>query len=273
MSPVNGLRDDDFKLLYSYMKEKFGIDLEKKRALVDGRLSMSVSQSPFDNYHDFIADVLNDRSGAKVDGLIIRLTTNYTYFMREETHYKFMRTHALPEWTSVIKNYDLRTWSAGCSSGEEAYTIVMTLDDYFGFNKPRWDCSVLATDISASVLEKAKKGVYPSENLSKIDPAWKKKYFSPCGAGDWKIKDEYRDEVVFQSFNLMGNFDTFKRKFHIIFCRNVMIYFDKPTKAALAQKFYNALEPGGYLFIGMSETLSGIFEKFEQIRPSIYRKS
>ncbi|MDR0951707.1 MAG: protein-glutamate O-methyltransferase CheR [Oscillospiraceae bacterium] len=272
MNPENGLHDEDFKLLYTYMKDRFGIDLEKKRALVEGRLSNSVAQSPFNNYHDFIADALDDRTGTKVDSLIIRLTTNYTYFMREETHYRFMRTTALPEWTKKIKNYDLRVWSAGCSSGEEAYTIAMTLDDYFGFNKPQWDCSVLATDISQSVLEKAKNGIYPSEHLAQINPAWRKKYFVPCGGDNWQIRDELRREVIFRTFNLMGDFGIFRRKFHIIFCRNVMIYFDKPTKAELAGKFFNALEPGGYLFIGMSETLSGIYDRFEQVQPSIYRK-
>lgn len=271
-SSIMKISDADFLRLRVFMKERFGINLEKKRTLIEGRLERPAAQAGFNNLHDYLEVALNDKSGKKIDELVVRLTTNYTYFMREETHYKFMRQVALPEWTGKLREHDLRIWSAGCSSGEEAYTIAMTLDDYFGLNKGNWDTTVLATDISTQVLEKARRGIYPDAHLDKIDPQWKKKYFTSIGDGQWKVKDSLAKEVVFSPFNLMGEFDRFRRRFHIIFCRNVMIYFDNPTKAGLADRFFRALEPGGYLFIGLSETLSGIYDNFEQIAPSIYKK-
>jgi chemotaxis protein methyltransferase CheR len=192
--------------------------------------------------------------------------------MREETHYNFMTEVALPYWTSQVKTKDLRIWSAGCASGEEAYTTVMVLSEYFGTQKKDWDTTILATDISVRVLDIAKRGVYPEEHFEHVPKAWKLKYFNKIGDEDYKIKDNYAKEVVFGQFNLMDEFTRWKKKFHIIFCRNVMIYFDSPTKAALAKKFHDALETGGYLFIGLSETLTGISGNLQQIAPAIYRR-
>ena len=267
------ITDSDFQRLRSYMYNNFGLNLEKKRALVEGRLGSSIVAAGFDNMHDYIEDVLGDKSGAKANELITKLTTNYTYFLREEQHYQFMTKTALPEWTQKIKNHDLRIWSAGCSSGEEPYTTAMVLSEYFGVGRRSWDTTVLATDISPRVLASAKRGVYQLESLERLPPAWKSRYFvSGPQPDEVAVSDALKKEVVFASFNLMDNFTRFKKKFHIIFCRNVMIYFDNPTKAALTQRFYDVLEPGGYFFIGMSETLSGINNSFQQISPAIYRK-
>ena len=266
------IEDKDFYRLRDYVKMNFGVNLEKKRTLIEGHLSNSITQSGFDNFHDYIEDVLGDRSGAKINVLMTKLTTNYTYFMREETHYKFMQETALPYWTSAINDHDLRIWSAGCASGEEAYTIVMVLSEYFGFKKKDWDTTVLATDISMKVLDLARNGVYPEEHFDHLPPSWKAKYFTKIGDEEYKITDAMAKEVVFSQFNLMGDFKRFRKKFHIIFCRNVMIYFDTPTKAALAKRFHDALAVGGYLFIGLSETLSGISGDFEQTAPAIYRR-
>ncbi|MCL1829558.1 MAG: protein-glutamate O-methyltransferase CheR [Oscillospiraceae bacterium] len=265
--------DRDFIRLSEYMHENYGINLSKKRTLVESRLTNPIAVAGFDNFHDYIEDALSDKSGVKIDKLITLLTTNYTYFMREDVHYKYMTNVALPEWTSRIKDFDLRIWSAGCSSGEEAYTTAMVLDDYFGYNKNKWDSTILATDISPKVLALAKAGVYPAEHLEKLPDNWARKYFKKTPDGSCEVSDALKKEVVFREFNLMGSFQKFRRKFHIIFCRNVMIYFDTQTKAQLAKKFHDSLEAGGYLFIGMSETLSGIFNGFEQIAPAIYKKS
>jgi len=264
--------DQDFFRLRDYVKTNFGVNLAKKRALIEGRLSNPILQAGFDNFHDYLEDVYSDKSGAKIDTLMTKLTTNYTYFMREETHYRFMREIALPYWTSVIKDHDLRIWSAGCASGEEAYTIVMALNEYFGYQIKDWDATVLATDISTKVLAIAKNGVYPQEHFDHLPKAWQSKYFTKVGEESYKVTDEMAKEVVFSQFNLMGDFSRFKKKFHIIFCRNVMIYFDTPTKAALAKRFHDVLAVGGYLFIGLSETLSGIMGDFEQIAPAIYKR-
>jgi chemotaxis protein methyltransferase CheR len=264
--------DRDFHRLRSYMQENFGLNLEKKRILIEGRLSNTVLQAGFDNFTDFLDDVFSDKSGEKIGSLISRLTTNYTYFMREEAHYRFMLQVALPEWVKKIKDNDLRIWSAGCSSGEEPYTVAMVMDEYFGHLKTSWDTTILATDISPKVLAAAREGVYPQDHLERLPAGWRDRYFMKEGPGLWKIKPFLAKEVIFSQFNLMGSFRSFRRKFHIIFCRNVMIYFNEKTKAELIAKYYDVLEPGGYLFIGLSETLSGTNSNFVQISPSIYKK-
>ena len=266
------IEDQDFIKLRDFIKLNFGVNLEKKRALIESRLTNSIASSEFEGFHDYIDDVLRDKSGAKIDDLMTKLTTNYTYFMREETHYKFMVDTALPYWTSTIRDHDLRIWSAGCASGEEAYTTVMVLNEYFGNTKKVWDTTVLATDISTKVLDMARRGVYPEEHFEHLQKSWQSKYFTKVGPEEYKVTDAMAKDVVFGQFNLMGSFSRFKKKFHIIFCRNVMIYFDVPTKAALAKRFHDALEVGGYLFIGMSETLSGISGDFQQVAPAIYRR-
>jgi len=266
------IEDQDFFRLRDYVKSNFGVNLEKKRTLIEGRLSNHITQEGFNSFHDYIEDVFHDKSGAKIDTLMTKLTTNYTYFMREETHYRFMEEVALPYWASQIRDRDLRIWSAGCASGEEAYTTVMVLHEWFGLKKREWDTTVLATDISTRVLDMAKHGVYPEEHFEHLPKAWKEKYFTKIGDEEYKVKDILAKEVVFTQFNLMGNFSRFKKKFHIIFCRNVMIYFDSPTKAALAKRYHDALEVGGWLFIGLSETLSGISGDLQQVAPSIYRR-
>jgi len=266
------IEDQDFIKLRDYIKANFGVNLAKKKTLIEGRLSTPIAQAGFDNFHDYIEDVFKDKTGSKINVLMTKLTTNYTYFMREETHYKFMQEVALPYWTSTIKDHDLRIWSAGCASGEEAYTIVMVLCEYFGLHKKEWDTTVLATDISTKVLGIARSGVYPEEHFERLPKTWKSKYFTEIGEEQYKVTAAMAKDVVFSQFNLMGDFSRFKKKFHIIFCRNVMIYFDTPTKEALIKRFHNALAVGGYLFIGLSETLSGISGDFEQIAPAIYRR-
>jgi len=266
--------DKDFFRLRDYIKSNFGVNLEKKRTLIEGRLSNYIISEGFDGFHDYIDDVFADKSGGKINTLMTKLTTNYTYFMREETHYKFMEDVALPYWTNEIKDNDLRVWSAGCASGEEAYTTVMVMQEWFGPTKIKgWDTTVLATDISTRVLDMAKAGVYPEEHFEHLPKAWKLKYFDKVGEESYKIKPVLAKGVSFGQLNLMSNFVTrFKRKFHIIFCRNVMIYFDSPTKQALAKRYHDALEVGGYLFIGLSETLSGIAGDLQQVSPAIYRR-
>ena len=266
------IEDQDFFRLRDYIKSNFGVNLEKKRTLIEGRLSNTIAQSEFEGFHDYLNDVFSDKTGNKINMLMTKLTTNYTYFMREETHYKFMEDVALPYWTSTVKDRDLRIWSAGCASGEEAYTTVMVLCEWFGTKKKEWDTTVLATDISTRVLEIAKHGIYPEEHFDHLPKVWRDKYFTKIGQDKYKVKDIMAKEVVFSQFNLMGEFSRFRKKFHIIFCRNVMIYFDTPTKAALAKRFHDALEVGGYLFIGLSETLGGISGDFQQVAPAIYRR-
>ena len=262
----------EFERLKAYMYEHFGINLANKQVLVEGRLGNFLERRGYTSLNTYIDYVIEDKSEVEVKRLIERLTTNYTYFFRERAHYDFMQSVALPDLTARIKNKDLRTWSAGCSSGEEPYTTAMIINEYFGGKKQGWDTTILATDISDQVLNVARQGVYEAEKLEKIPAMWRQKYFVKTNDISYTVTPELKKEIVFGTFNLMDKVVPFRKKFHIIFCRNVMIYFDAPTKEALLNRFYDVLEEGGYMFIGLSETMAGLKTKFEYIKPSIYRK-
>lgn len=266
------MKDREFTDLVTYMKQHFGINLTQKRALMEGRLSLRIQEKGFDNYGDYFNHVLQDKSGQEVNNLINILTTNHTFFLRENQHFDFLKKTALPYFETQLHDRDLRTWSAGCSSGEEAYTIAMIYNEYFGMNKTKWDTTILATDISTKVLEAGKNAVYQASALQSVPETWVKKYFTALTNEQYQIRSDLRKEVLFRSLNLMQTEFPFKKKFHIIFCRNVMIYFDGPTKKALIQRYYDMTEPGGYLFIGHAESIGRGESDYEYVQPAIFRK-
>ncbi len=205
--------------------------------------------------------------------LLNLLTTNYTYFMREFEHLEFFKREVLP-WLKQkeSRTKDLRVWCGAASSGEEPYTIAMVIKEFFGIEGSAWDTKVLATDISMQVLQEAFRGIYSEDKLSSLPPQWKKRFFQKVtGQAMYQVKEELKREVIFRQFNLMNPFP-FKKRMHTVFLRNVMIYFDERTKTELLQKVYNQLEPGGYLFIGMTESLNKDAVPFQVIQPSIFRK-
>lgn len=253
------------------MSNHYGINLEQQLQLVETRLDPVIRTRGFKNYTEYIDYVEKDKTGEEAKILVTRLTTNYTYFMREVEHYKFLQSTILPDLKNKLTKKDLRIWSAGCSSGEEAYTTVMVMDEFFGSSGREWDKRILATDISPQVLQTAAEGVYTEDRLQKLNPAWKQKYFTPHGRNSYLIHPSIQKEVIFRNFNLMDRF-TFPNKFHVIFCRNVMIYFNTNTCNDLIKRFYNHLEVGGYLFVGLSERIDESVSGFKYVQPSIYRK-
>ncbi len=267
------LEERDFIRLRDLMYDSFGINLAHKQKLIETRLSALVSQKGFETFSAYIDYILNDITGKEISLLVSRLTTNFTYFMREEQHFTFMKSVALPEVLARIRDNNLCIWSAGCSSGEEPYSIVMTLNDYFSGVRKNMDTRILATDISAKVLTAARTGTYSLDRMNKIPASWIKKHFVPAEEGNYRISSAVQKEVIFRNFNLMEKTFAFKKKFHIIFCRNVMIYFDAKTREELAGRFYDCMHPGGYLFIGMSETLASSKTNFKYVSPSIYKKA
>lgn len=204
--------------------------------------------------------------------MVNKLTTNYTYFYREQKHFELMKDEVLP-YTIKKENAlkDLRIWSAGCSTGEEPYTLQMIIKDVLGKEYSAWDTTLLATDISTKALDKAKKGIYSNEAVGKMPTEWKDKYFENHDNLSSVVKKDIKDKIIFKRFNLMDSFP-FKKRFHIIFCRNVMIYFDVETKNKLVNKFYDMMEPGGYLFIGHSESIDRNATRYNYIQPAVYRK-
>ena len=263
----------EFNQLSAFIKENYGIYLKpEKETLVIGRLQNELIQKGLKDFSECYNYIISDKTGLAVSGLLDKITTNHTFFMREADHFSYFSDIVLPYLSSRITDKDLRIWCAGCSSGEEPYTLAMILDEYFGKDKQYWDTKILATDISSKVLEEAKKGIYSNKEIETLPAKWRLSYTTKLNSEESIFIDKLRNEVIFRKFNLMESVFPFKKKFHVIFCRNVMIYFDDKTKHTLVNKYYDILEPGGYLFIGHSESLNREETSFKYIQPAIYRK-
>lgn len=191
--------------------------------------------------------------------------------MREAKHFSYFREHVLPYLERRVVRKDLRIWCAGCSSGEESYTLAMILEDYFQ-TKPGWDKTLLATDISSKVLEQAVRGEYTGKDVSVLPQQWRNRYFSKIGKEKYTVQEQIKSQVVYRKFNLIDPVFPFKQKFHVIFCRNVMIYFDNATRERLIQKFWDHTEKGGYLFVGHSESVHREKSPYVYMMPGVYRK-
>ena len=267
------ITEKEFKLLSEYIKAHYGIYLkEEKQTLVTGRLQNVLKKEGFENFTDYYHHLVSDKNGNAASTLVEKVTTNHTYFMREADHFSYFRNEVLPFLKNNVKDKDLRIWCAACSTGEESYTLAMLLDEFFGKEKMWWDTKILATDLSEKVLNTAKRGIYTKESIAPLPSHWKLNYFKKHDLNSFVLTDQIKDEVIYRKFNLMDTLFPFKRKFHTIFCRNAMIYFDNETRNELVNKFYDQLEYGGYLFIGHSESLNRGSTKFKYIMPAVYRK-
>ncbi len=262
------LTDEEFRQLVSYVQANYGIDLGKKRLLIESRMYSVLAEKKLSSFSEYF-NLLHREGAPERDVLLNKLTTNHTYFMREPAHFDFMKKTFLPSQERTNGRRNLRIWSAGCSTGEEAYTAVMVMKDYFGLTTG-WDYRILATDISTHVLEAAREGVYPAESLQKLPPEWRRRWFRRSEE-NYLLSDEIKKEVIFKKLNLMDPFP-YREPFDLIFCRNVMIYFNQATKNRLVEKFSDALRPGGYLLIGHSETIQRDGVRLKYIAPSIFQK-
>lgn len=267
------MTDQEFNRIYNLLKKRYGIDLERKKEIVSGRLENYVKMGGWSTYSDYLHDVEQDFSGKLEEEMVNILTTNHTYFMREFEHFDFLKQEVLPWLRKKEANKkDLSIWCGAASTGEEPYMIAMLLIDFFGLEHNQWDTKVLATDLSTEALKKAVAGVYTREQIAQLPDTWKRRFTHLSEDGQKvEIVQSVKDEVIFRQFNLMDPFP-FRRRMHIVFLRNVMIYFDAPTKKQLIKKVYDAMEPGGYLFIGRTETIDRRDVPFELVQPSIFRK-
>lgn len=263
------ISDGDFHRLVNFVRTSYGIDLHQKRQLITSRLGTTVKKKGFLDFKGYVDYLLKQGTGDDINELLSKLTTNYTYFMRETEAFDFFRNTILPD---IIKkhqhDHSLAIWSAGCASGEEPYNISMYIMDYLGAQASSWDTRLLATDLSMDALAKAKRAVY--ELPDSIPERWRREYFVPQGNGQFTVAPKIRNNVIFRQFNLMEPI-RFRQKFDVIFCRNVMIYFDQPTKKALVERFYDATLPGGYLLISLSENLPPD-TPYKRVATSIFQK-
>lgn len=266
------MTDSEFARIVKYTAMRYGINLYNKKVMVAGRLDNYLESNGYKSYDEYMDKVESDFTGQEAQNLINILTTNHTYFMRESEHFEFLKDVILPELKEREKaTRDLRIWSAAASSGEEPYTIAMVIKDFFGLDYLNWDTSILATDISKKVLDKAVDGIYSKEQIQQLPSWWQKSNFVRVDEENYQVRKEIRDRVIFRQFNLMNPFP-FKRQLHVVFLRNVMIYFDEETKRRLIHKVYDFMEPGGYLIIGSTENIDKSATKFNFIRPSVFRK-
>ena len=264
------ISDSDFQQMVSFIQENYGIDLSKKRQLVISRLSHSLKSRGYTTFRQFLDRLLTKKDPEDLHLVLDKLTTNYTYFMREAEQFDFLQKTILPDLIARHqRDRVLSIWSAGCSSGEEPYTISMALKAFLGPQFANWDTRILATDISNQAMAKAKVARY--KKPSDVPHDWFRQFFRAVpGTDEYTLTPEILNNVIFRPFNLMSPIQ-FRLKFDIIFCRNVMIYFNQPTRDALVRRFYNAMHPNSYLFISRSESL-GQNPLFRMLSPAIYQR-
>lgn len=269
---MENLTDNEYKLISAFAKEKIGVTFSpEKKALIYARLRNRILELNINSFEEYIKYIQNDKSGKELVYFTNKMTTNHTYFMRESEHFYYLTEQILPIVKKNSANKDLRLWCAGCSSGEEAYMLAMFIDQHFKSNSGV-DTTILATDISTVVLTKAINGVYPNDSLDVLEKSLIRNYFEKFDDENVIVKKSLKDKIIFRSFNLIYDQFKFKKPLQVIFCRNVMIYFDNDTKTSLVKKFYDALEPGGFFIISHSESLSNLVTDFVITVPGIYRK-
>jgi chemotaxis protein methyltransferase CheR len=274
LSLEHTLSISEFKMFQKLIYDEIGISLaEHKRALVQSRLRKWLSEFNLNNYEELYEKISSDRSGQMLMLLVNAITTNVTSFFREENQWIYLQENI--EELFDEPNKRIRIWSAACSSGQEPYSIIMFLKEHLT-NFHQWDIRILATDISDDILEKAMKGVYTQKDIETMPKHVVLKYFdifkNSNGSKNFVIKDELKQYIIFRSFNLVtGNFLMFKNKFNLILCRNVMIYFDRPTQNQLLEEFAKILKENSRLFIGHSESIHAKNSKYKLAAPSIYK--
>ena len=247
--------------------------------LVIKRFEMNVGSPIFYGFHNYLVDKFYNRG---IYGFIfnvfipLSLDRNNFYFLSGFIHhFLYLEQTVIPGIIERLKrkdNRDIRVWCAGCSSGEEAYTIAMVLAENMGLDFFSAGPPILATDISLSALETAVSGIYSKDRVEIVANPLIRKYFEITEDGRYAVKDNLKKLVTFRRLNLMREHYPFKSKFDFIFCRNVMIYFDKTTKDKLVVRFERVLQDGGYLFIGHSETLGRTIKQFKYVQPAVYIK-
>jgi chemotaxis protein methyltransferase CheR len=270
------MRENEFEFIRGLVYEHSRINLgPDKRELVSARLGKRLRATNQPTVGDYCQLLKTQRDGEELAHLIDAISTNHTFFFREIAHFDFLSQTVLPEMKARARTErwpQFNVWSAACSSGEEPYSVAMLLDEQLGGT---WPWHIECTDISNRILDKARAGIYRDETVGKLSPERTRKYFQRGFGpqdGNYRIKTTLRAAINFQQLNLLEGEPPFQELFHVIFCRNVMIYFDRPTQEELVQKLARRIVPGGYLFVGHSESLTGIRHPLQGIRPAIYRR-
>jgi chemotaxis protein methyltransferase CheR len=267
---------EEFRSVAKLVKGTFGINLpESKRAMMSCRMFKVVRNAGCGSFSEFYSRFLVNPSPETLSSLANALSTNHTYFNRESSHFWYLRDTVLPELIRQQERRgkkDIRLWCAASSSGEEPYTLAMMIREALGSKADSWQGGLLATDISMKALESARRGIYPKDGAMELPENLFRKYFRDVGKGRSEVVPSLKKEVTFRRFNLMNRTYPFREPFHVVFCRNVMIYFEEHTKKEVVERIYDQTAPGGWLFVGHAETISGLGSRFRTVQPGIYRK-
>ncbi len=267
---------EDFNRLSKFIYNELGIKMPiEKKLMLQSRLLKRLSELQLDNFKAYL-DFVFSKEGKSTELKIVTdlVTTNKTDFFREPIHFTFLNEVVLPELVEKKKQKRIKFWSAGCSSGEEPYTLAMTLSDYLE-GKPGYNYSIMATDLSMRMLEKASLAIYGLDRIKDIPMATKKKYLLKSKDPENKtarIVPALRKKITFQQLNFMNHAYYMDDDFDAIFCRNVIIYFDRATQEMVINKLASHLKPGGYFFLGHSESITNMDIPLKHIKPTIFQK-
>ncbi|RLA07561.1 MAG: chemotaxis protein CheR [Gammaproteobacteria bacterium] len=269
------LTDNDFNRLRELVTKHTGINLsDAKRTLVYSRISRRLRELGLNQFKDY-CDLIEQRNSNELENFSNAISTNLTAFFRESHHFDYLANTVLPQ--ILANNHDrqrLRIWSAGCSTGEEPYSLAMVVSEVMPKNST-WDIKILATDLDTQVLATAKRGVYGPDRTSGLSPQRLKRWFT-AGKGDQqgkvRVVPELQQMITFKQLNLMHDWPM-RGPFDVVFCRNVVIYFDKPTQRVLFQRIAELMPAASHLLIGHSETLFNVSEQFELIGKTIYQRN
>jgi chemotaxis protein methyltransferase CheR len=270
------LNDSDFTKLSNFIYVNYGIKLPIfKKIMLQSRLASRLKINGMKSYAEYTKYVLSgDANESEIVNMIDLVSTNKTDFYREAAHFDFMKEVVLPKFIAGDSRQPFKIWSSASSSGEEAYTIAMVISEFIENNR-KIDFEILGTDISARILEKAKLGIYPIDRVDVIPISQKKKYLLRSKDQEnpmVRIVPNLRAKARFQRLNLMDSSYNVPKDFDIIFCRNVLIYFDRETQEKVINKLCMHLKPGGYFFLGHSESISGIDVPLKPLKPTMFVK-
>jgi chemotaxis protein methyltransferase CheR len=264
---VQSLAPEEFDQIRDLAYRTFGLDLKPgKEELVSARLGRLVRQAGFGSFQSYYRHVRAEPTGQALAALVDALATNHTSFLREADHFEFLRTQLAP-WLSQRKAVDI--WCAACSTGEEVWTLAFVLNDRLGDGSVH----ITASDVSRKALSFAERAIYPADRCRNLPPAWLSRYFITQGLqpAEYRVCDSVRAQITFRRINLIQPIAR-RRQFPVIFCRNVMIYFDRKVQGRVVSQLVECLEPGGYLFVGHAESLARVSHGLEYVRPAVYRK-
>ena len=274
---THSLSEVDYRFIRDLVYERSRISLgDHKQELVAGRVAKRLRQLGLQSYSEYCDFLLTCDGEEELIDLVDAISTNHTSFFRDPGHFDFLRTQILPKLASAARNQarKIRVWSAACSSGEEPYSIGICLAEFFS-KTPGWSWEIDATDISTRILARAEAGIYEADHVKLPQPEWLRRYFQRgvnSYAGHYRVKVELRSQVHFHHVNLFQRSYPFPPGYQIVFCRNVMIYFDRATQQQLLKRLADHSAPGALLFVGPSESLIGIRDCFRYCAPGVYQK-